>query len=85
MGAGSNNVLVHLTTQLMLRGVHAYAEDSVVNMGWGVGGWGSKEIHTQGIVLQTFWQSQLEPKGSRDFESTSTVSFGDIMSPRTRD
>ena len=50
----------------MLRGVHAYAVDSVVNMGWGgwVGGW-SKEIHTQGIVLQTFWQSQLEPKGSR--------------------
>ena len=39
----SNNVLVHLSTQLMLRGMHAYAEDSVsvLNMGWGgVGGGG---------------------------------------------
>ena len=26
---------------------------------------GRKEIHAQGIVLQTCWQSQLEPKGSR--------------------
>ena len=50
---------------MMMMTVHADAEDSVsvLNMGWG-GGW-SKEIHTQGIVLQTFWQSQLEPKGSR--------------------
>jgi len=34
-----------------------------------------KEMHSQGIVLQTCWQSQLEPKRS---VSTSTVSFGDI-------
>ena len=38
--------------------VHAHAEDSLGNMG-------RKEIHAQGIVLQTCWQSQLEPKGSR--------------------